>query len=545
LIALIASAVGAFVGTGYTKLMLTGLGGGWSEAVAESAIEYYITGKTIVVGIFGAFAISMFGMWLSLRVQLRRHPRELLAGTIQRAYKSKVIKARISMAAAAMAFAGAVFIMASSGNAQSKSAAGAFFGAGALLLIAGFGVVYSVLAASALGPMAAAESIARIGLTNASRRAGRSMAVVAMLACGCFMIIAVGANKHNPSADADKADSGTGGFTLIGESAIAIVNDLDSTRYRRSIGLDDEVFKDVKIVPLRVRDGDDASCLNLNRAQQPKVFGVKVEQFAERKCFSFKSIAKGAADGWACLEDDLGDEVVPAVGDYATVYWALGKNVGDEIQYVDDKGRVFRLRIVGMLENSVLQGGLIIGEKNFIERFSSDEGYRAMLIDMAGDVDILSDILLFALVDFGVDLETTTDRLMRFSAVEHTYLSIFQLLGGLGLVLGSVGLGFVVLLNVLERRGELAMMRAVGFGKEALGKMIIYEHASLMLAGLLLGTVAAIIAVWPVLAASGNDVPYMSLLMTLIAITASGFLWIWAGTAVSLSGSVLDGLRSE
>ena len=53
-------------------------------------------------------------------------------------------------------------------------------------------------------------------------------------------------------------------------------------------------------------------------------------------------------------------------------------------------------------------------------------------------------------------------RLAAFNAVQNTYLSTFQVLGGLGLLLGSVGLGVVVLRNVLERRGELALLLAVG-----------------------------------------------------------------------------------
>ena len=39
--------------------------------------------------------------------------------------------------------------------------------------------------------------------------------------------------------------------------------------------------------------------------------------------------------------------------------------------------------------------------------------------------------------------------------MENTYLSTFQTLGGLGLVLGTFGLAAVLLRNVLERRREL------------------------------------------------------------------------------------------
>ena len=59
--------------------------------------------------------------------------------------------------------------------------------------------------------------------------------------------------------------------------------------------------------------------------------------------------------------------------------------------------------------------------------------------------------------DVGLELTPATKRLAAFNAVQNTYLSTFQILGGLGLVLGSVGLGLVVMRNVFERRGELGM----------------------------------------------------------------------------------------
>ena len=68
-----------------------------------------------------------------------------------------------------------------------------------------------------------------------------------------------------------------------------------------------------------------------------------------------------------------------------------------------------------------------------------------------------------ALVDFGADATGTAERLAEFHRVENTYLSTFQTLGGLGLLLGTVGLATVLLRNVLERRRELALLGAVGY----------------------------------------------------------------------------------
>jgi ABC-type antimicrobial peptide transport system permease subunit len=126
-------------------------------------------------------------------------------------------------------------------------------------------------------------------------------------------------------------------------------------------------------------------------------------------------------------------------------------------------------------------------------------------------------------------------------AVENKYLEIFQSLGGLGLILGSIGLGLVVLRNVLERRGELAMLQAVGFNKITLKKMLFHEHGGLMLYGLACGVVSALVAVGPVLRTKTVHIPYL----TIVAIAVSCIIWIWIATTIALSGETLDALRNE
>ena len=49
------------------------------------------------------------------------------------------------------------------------------------------------------------------------------------------------------------------------------------------------------------------------------------------------------------------------------------------------------------------------------------------------------------LADAGFDAERVADRLANFLSVQNTYLSTFQTLGGLGLLLGTVGLGVVMM----------------------------------------------------------------------------------------------------
>ena len=548
-LAALGAAAGAAAGLLYTRAMIYGLATLWREAVGDSAIHFYAKPSTIVIGALAGTAISLIAIRLTLRKQMLRPARELLSAPEGQFFESGPgSKRAVGLWVGAAAIAGALILLVVMKTGKSAAMAGAFFGAGALLLIAELGLTQALLQALRSKWNRPAQSLAGLGVRNAARRTGRSLAVVGMLAAACFLIVAVGANRHDPLAEAHRRDSGTGGFALFGESSIGILHDLNSDGGRTALGLDDKELDDVRIVQLRVRDGDDASCLNLNRSEQPRLLGVQPAELRRRKAFGFIGTTGGVPkeDGWALLEGAPGGEVVPAVGDYTTIVWALGKSIGDELEYSDERGRTFRLRLVGMVKNSILQGSLIIDADEFVKRFPSEDGYRTFLVDAPRQkADRVMEKLANRLRDFGIELTPATRRLAEFNAVEHTYLSIFQLLGGLGLILGSAGLALVVLRNVLERRGELAMLQAVGFGKKALKRMVLYEHCGLMLLGLSCGVAAALVAVGPALKSSSTEVPYVSLIITIAAIGVSGIASIWIAAAFALSGRPLDALRNE
>ena len=68
-------------------------------------------------------------------------------------------------------------------------------------------------------------------------------------------------------------------------------------------------------------------------------------------------------------------------------------------------------------------------------------------------------------------------------SVQNTYISTFQTLGALGLLLGTFGLAAVQIRSVLERKKELGLMRAIGFQRNTLAKMVVLENAWLLIIG--------------------------------------------------------------
>lgn len=554
--------LGTCGGVLYTKVVLHALSTVWHGAVRTTEFYYHAEPISLVIGAAAGIAMALLTIWLTSFRQAKRPARELLTGELEsRQEELKTQDAgRLSFPSfgilmASGSLVAAIIILAIVGTGRDAKAAAAFFGVGALLLIACLSLSHTFLTRRA--SRIAHHSITGMGMRNSIRRRGRSLATIGLLACGSFLVIAIGANRHNPMKDAEKRSSGTGGFAFYGESALPIFHDLNTREGREAYGLNGKGLESVEFVPFRVHAGDDASCLNLNRPQSPRLLGVKPEYLQERGAFTFAKTVDGSADPWLLLKASSDDKTVNAIGDANTIAWSVGKAVGDALMYTDERGQTFHVKIVGSVANSILQGGLIISEDEFIDRFPSESGYKMFLIDVSAEKSSLSTLsrkaelsdvsrtLSYAFQDVGMELRLTTERLADFNTLQNTYLSIFQSLGGLALLLGSLGLGIVVLRNVMERRSELALLKAVGFRNRPLQWLILSEHWLLLVLGLVCGVLAGLVAVLPALRLPGADIPYASLIVTIFAILVNGALWTWLATRLALRGPLLAALRNE
>ena len=99
--------------------------------------------------------------------------------------------------------------------------------------------------------------------------------------------------------------------------------------------------------------------------------------------------------------------------------------------------------------------------------------------------------------------------------------------------------------HVLERRGELGLMQALGFLPGALRKLVLGEHVFLLVAGLLLGVVCALIAVWPSVTQGGGDLPAGFLGALIFGVLGFGLIICWAAVASAVRGRLLESIRRE
>jgi len=138
-----------------------------------------------------------------------------------------------------------------------------------------------------------------------------------------------------------------------------------------------------------------------------------------------------------------------------------------------------------------------------------------------------------------------SERLAQFNSVENTYLSVFMLLGGLGIIIGTIGLGIVLLLNIAERKQEIALYQALGFSHAYILKLLFSENLFILLVGIGIGLIAAFSGILPSFLSPAFQFPTTFLLVILFAILLNGLAWIYFPLKSSLKQSQLQPLRNE
>ncbi len=534
-LAIVGVAIGLPLGAAYTHALLWGLRTHWQAAAGATDLHFNSVPQTYVLSAGGALVVSWAAMAWVLWRQGRQPVRALMMSRL--GTDTETVKPQwwlIALAAAGIL--GGVAIAWQFRGANGEEAAGAFFGAGSLLLI-GMLLFCRAILMCAASPRATRFSMMQLGRRNGGRRRGRSLATISLLACGTFLLVAVNAFRQNPSITEQGPHSGSGGFNLMATTSLPVHQDLNTAAGRDAFGLDEKAMKGVTVVGVRLRDGDEASCLNLNAPQQPPLLGVDPKRFADRFVFAHGS--------WDAMEQPTAEGTIPAIVDETVATWILHKAVGDTIEYTDEKGKLFKVQIVATLAGSVLQGYIIVHEHDLIAKFPGVSGHRILLIDApTGRVSDVQQMLERNLSDVGIVTTTTASRLADFAAVQNTYLSIFGVLGGLGLALGCIGLGVLASRNVLERRSELALMRSVGFTSFALRWLVMSEHWWLLALGVLSGVIAAGVAILPAVR-SAAEIPVGSIAGALGLVLLSGIVWTAIAARAAMRGRLIDALRSE
>lgn len=521
LAAVIGGLVGTLLAAPWARLLLAALGSRWTTAVEPGSAADFLSAPpapaALVAGGTAAVAVSLVALAVAARRAAAITPLALLrAGEPAAARRSR---RRLPLAIAAVGLAAALATALGGRGRSAELEVVAFFMAGLAALVGLLAVVWLWLVAAPGRP--AVRTLAGLARRNLAFAASRAFSVAAIVAIATFLIVSVSSFAQRPPADPTDRSGPTGGWTDVVAFGEPTGVDPAVPAVRSSLGLSsdqEQLLAGCEIVRLRSSGRDDAACTNLYATLQPTVLGVG-PSFIARGGFSFAAHAPltspdqaAAANPWQLLDRRTTDGPIPAILDQATAQWALELGgLGSTFTLTDDAGEPVEFEIVGLLEPGILQGFVIVAEREFERVFPAVSGYRLALVDASGlPPDQRADLpgaLTNAWADAGAAVTPAIRRLASLQAVQNTFLAGFQALGTLGLLLGTVGVAAVLLQGTFERLGALAVLRAVGFTPARVRAMLVLETVLMVVLGLAAGTAAALVAVAPALTGGQAELP--------------------------------------
>lgn len=544
LLTVVGAAVGTPLGVLYAAGLVRLLGTWWRGALGDTPAPWlHVTAVDLTTGALCGLVVGLVAVWWGTREVAGRSALELLAGW-QVAETVGGRRGRPGLWAALAGVCAAVLLCLA--LAQKVPQQTAFFGIGALLLVALLALTSLALNPGS-GPPGTVRSLAALARRNVGASGKRALLVIGLLAAAAFIMVTVASNARDLSrADVSDPSSGAGGFSLVATSSVPLPYDPATPGGRERLGFspeDEAALQGAQITSLLVSPGEDVSCLNLARPTRPRLVGIPAPMM-KRGGFPVTALPEGRGDPWRLLAGE--GTPIPAFGDADSVRWTLHLGLGKTYPYPLADGSVVPLRFVGLIRGSIFGRELLIGEHQFRRLFPGVTAPSYFLIQTPRGAEArVAEVLRRNLGELGVEVHTTREVLNGFLRVQNTYLSMFLVLGGLGLLLGTAGLVGVILRSVLERRRELALMLATGFERGRIMALITAEHAGLLVAGLAIGTLCALVAVAPHLLSAEARVNWISLSGVLLMMLGVGLVACLVTVQASVRGDLIMALRQE
>ena len=189
------------------------------------------------------------------------------------------------------------------------------------------------------------------------------------------------------------------------------------------------------------------------------------------------------------------------------LFTAAGVDVGDRLTFtLNESDETITLEVVGIQASSLVNSGF---ENASYAPVSAFEGRAPDTINVItrADSEALADLRRDMAAVPGTFIFETTFLVDLVTGLIDTFTAFPSMVAALGLIVGGVVIANSVALTTMERRREIAVMKAIGLHRERVLGMILLENGVLGLIGGLIGV--------------GIGLVWLSILTTMLALTSA------------------------
>ena len=326
---LVGVAVGVAGAVGYGALIMHGLRTWWVDAVGTTNLRLHLDPLALAGGATGAAVAALAAIWMATGALARRSPRALIAGgadtspTHRGSWSLSLVPGLALLDRGRRAWWWPRRL-----GALGRTAG--FFGAGGSLLLGGLLLLGAWVRRRAAGTSSSGmTSVWALGHTHVAWRPTRTVLTVSLIAFATFVLVSVVAFRRDAAGTSLARGSGTGGFVLMAEAAVPADARSEHTSGPGLVGPRCWHDGEARVTRLRLRPGDEASCLTLYQPRNPRIVGVNPVDLEGRFTFANAGASPAGASPWPLLDQAQPDGAVPAIVDQTTLTYVLHLGVGD------------------------------------------------------------------------------------------------------------------------------------------------------------------------------------------------------------------------
>lgn len=531
---LVIAFAGCFAGSmaGYlvNNMITAALNSVWSGAVQVNTLQSYFDAPVMILSFLLCFIMLCIFLYILVSRQIKRY----FENKSRLPFTNPAKNVRVLLVISAVVTV--LLIVVSSTGLSSISAS---FLSGIMFLITALAFYWHLMSDSKKNKQL--KDYKDISAVYFARYPLQGILPLLLISTGIFAFMITVVNRKDFSSLSTDSTSGTGGFDYWIESPVPLTEDIGE------LFEGDKETCNIEFIQMKKQPGNDASCLNLNHITTPPLLGVTPSGFIEKDAFSFTRHLnrEGVSNPWEYLLLVPGNNSVYAIADQTVLDWGLKISIGDTLIIRAENGQPLNVIIAAGLKSSVFQGHLLIGSEQFRKYYPSITGQSVFLAESGNPADEgCMTILSERLVMYGAETTSTVDRLTSFYQITNTYLSVFGVFGGFGMIIGIAGLGFVLLRNYTNRKREFAFMLATGFSFRTIKKLILSEQVKIMGYGIATGIFSAIVATMPSLN-SGNEIPWLYIIAMVLLIFISGIIALTLSVRSIEQSTLINSLRKE
>jgi ABC-type antimicrobial peptide transport system permease subunit len=112
------------------------------------------------------------------------------------------------------------------------------------------------------------------------------------------------------------------------------------------------------------------------------------------------------------------------------------------------------------------------------------------------------------------------------------------------MILGVVGLGFIMIRNFNQRKRDFGLMMAAGYSVKSIRRLVFGEHARILLAGILAGIISSLIATRPSIM-NDSEIPWKTIAVMVILVLITGFTALIVSVRNIKSHTLINNIRKE